>query len=145
MGKAKRRLCLKKKKHRSHQSLNAKNTRTEKSPKHRKEKLQEEVKGDACGKSMSTHALLYTHPPNCKGKKSETVTLYVEPDFDQKEAEKRYTNEQTRLPFLQTNSSSIEFVKPRLRIRCSRETTICLLYTSPSPRDKRQSRMPSSA
>ena len=25
------------------------------------------------------------------------------------------------------------------------ETTICLLYTSPSPRDKRQSRMPSSA
>ena len=24
-------------------------------------------------------------------------------------------------------------------------TTICLLYTSPSPRDKRQSRMPSSA
>ena len=25
------------------------------------------------------------------------------------------------------------------------ETLICLLYTSPSPRDKRQSRMPSSA
>ena len=25
------------------------------------------------------------------------------------------------------------------------QTTICLLYTSPSPRDKRQSRMPSSA
>ena len=25
------------------------------------------------------------------------------------------------------------------------ETTACLLYTSPSPRDKRQSRMPSSA
>ena len=25
------------------------------------------------------------------------------------------------------------------------ETTSCLLYTSPSPRDKRQSRMPSSA
>ena len=29
----------------------------------------------------------------------------------------------------------------RLHNRCS----ICLLYTSPSPRDKRQSRMPSSA
>ena len=27
----------------------------------------------------------------------------------------------------------------------SLEQTICLLYTSPSPRDKRQSRMPSSA
>ena len=26
-----------------------------------------------------------------------------------------------------------------------KENTICLLYTSPSPRDKRQSRMPSSA
>ena len=26
-----------------------------------------------------------------------------------------------------------------------RESNICLLYTSPSPRDKRQSRMPSSA
>ena len=25
------------------------------------------------------------------------------------------------------------------------ESTLCLLYTSPSPRDKRQSRMPSSA
>ena len=25
------------------------------------------------------------------------------------------------------------------------QTTVCLLYTSPSPRDKRQSRMPSSA
>ena len=25
------------------------------------------------------------------------------------------------------------------------QVTICLLYTSPSPRDKRQSRMPSSA
>ena len=25
------------------------------------------------------------------------------------------------------------------------KTTLCLLYTSPSPRDKRQSRMPSSA
>ena len=28
---------------------------------------------------------------------------------------------------------------------CTPEAKICLLYTSPSPRDKRQSRMPSSA
>ena len=29
--------------------------------------------------------------------------------------------------------------------KCSPHSSICLLYTSPSPRDKRQSRMPSSA
>ena len=33
----------------------------------------------------------------------------------------------------------------RSRIACFRGDNICLLYTSPSPRDKRQSRMPSSA
>ena len=41
----------------------------------------------------------------------------------------------------------------RLRVRClgyhtkdlGKLPTACLLYTSPSPRDKRQSRMPSSA
>ena len=54
----------------------------------RKEKLQEKVKCDACGKTMSKHALMYTH--KCKGKKGETVTTYVEPDFEQKEAEKAY-------------------------------------------------------
>ena len=31
------------------------------------------------------------------------------------------------------------------RINTFTDTSICLLYTSPSPRDKRQSRMPSSA
>ena len=36
------------------------------------------------------------------------------------------------------NSSNIYYVT-------GIDTTICLLYTSPSPRDKRQSRMPSSA
>ena len=30
-------------------------------------------------------------------------------------------------------------------VRQEKELTSCLLYTSPSPRDKRQSRMPSSA
>ena len=32
-----------------------------------------------------------------------------------------------------------------MNIKCFVENNICLLYTSPSPRDKRQSRMPSSA
>ena len=46
----------------------------------------------------------------------------------------------------------IEFIKEKIKegnLECARNTaewfTNCLLYTSPSPRDKRQSRMPSSA
>ena len=35
--------------------------------------------------------------------------------------------------------------KPVLEMLENRRQKICLLYTSPSPRDKRQSRMPSSA
>ena len=30
-------------------------------------------------------------------------------------------------------------------VRCSREFKVCLLYTSPSPRDRQKYRMPSSA
>ena len=32
-----------------------------------------------------------------------------------------------------------------MRSKVSKKDIVCLLYTSPSPRDKRQSRMPSSA
>ena len=38
----------------------------------------------------------------------------------------------------------INFIEKEIKIS-ERESRICLLYTSPSPRDKRQSRMPSSA
>ena len=37
------------------------------------------------------------------------------------------------------------FTLPGMTIVCGDSHTSCLLYTSPSPRDKRQSRMPSSA
>ena len=37
------------------------------------------------------------------------------------------------------------YVSENGKILPSRITNVCLLYTSPSPRDKRQSRMPSSA
>ena len=43
--------------------------------------------------------------------------------------------------FLKENSMNITLVKGNL----TRSQLVCLLYTSPSPRDKRQSRMPSSA
>ena len=39
---------------------------------------------------------------------------------------------------------ALENIKPAVEVR-SRRVGGCLLYTSPSPRDKRQSRMPSSA
>ena len=46
-----------------------------------------------------------------------------------------------------TNGSEIKLYStfPHARFSDIRECTICLLYTSPSPRDQRGSRMPSSA
>ena len=46
------------------------------------------------------------------------------------------------VPFAKNNYSAI---KSRIKMLEPKGTTPCLLYTSPSPRDKRQSRMPSSA
>ena len=43
-----------------------------------------------------------------------------------------------------TITPSLNFDK-QFRSQCRRSSGSCLLYTSPSPRDKRQSRMPSSA
>ena len=56
-------------------------------------------------------------------------------------------------PFLMADGGNVEvveldgpIVKVRLQGACgSCPSSTCLLYTSPSPRDKRQSRMPSSA
>ena len=38
-------------------------------------------------------------------------------------------------------ASKVQIVCPR----CKKQTRVCLLYTSPSPRDRQKSRMPSSA
>ena len=46
------------------------------------------------------------------------------------------------LTLVQQSSGGLSSLQPRLAFL---EDYICLLYTSPSPRDKRQSRMPSSA
>ena len=43
-----------------------------------------------------------------------------------------------------TRVSALELGKHNIRVNAV-NPTVCLLYTSPSPRDKRQSRMPSSA
>ena len=44
-----------------------------------------------------------------------------------------------------SETSEVRYVGGCIRRILSNENVDCLLYTSPSPRDKRQSRMPSSA
>ena len=49
------------------------------------------------------------------------------------------------LHHIYTNHQGLESVFSKNKTSDSLQSSICLLYTSPSPRDKRQSRMPSSA
>ena len=57
------------------------------------------------------------------------------------------TNNPVRIELFGDSVSSIRFYNPtsQLSLNKAERVYICLLYTSPSPRDKRQSRMPSSA
>ena len=60
----------------------------------------------------------------------------------------RELGKKLRVAFLA--SSTINGFEETMRVKCYQKgidciTYVCLLYTSPSPRDKRQSRMPSSA
>ena len=41
--------------------------------------------------------------------------------------------------------AALDMITEEIRVRLEEQSGPCLLYTSPSPRDKRQSRMPSSA
>ena len=43
------------------------------------------------------------------------------------------------------NATTIADITANIAVNSGSENNSCLLYTSPSPRDKRQSRMPSSA
>ena len=47
--------------------------------------------------------------------------------------------------FLASKSNKTEMLRPMIWSLLLTPCSVCLLYTSPSPRDKRQSRMPSSA
>ena len=64
------------------------------------------------------------------GKDSECVLLYDQRDLA------------TQMEFMKWSNPDVEFYH---RVFDFLKNEICLLYTSPSPRDKRQSRMPSSA
>ena len=62
---------------------------------------------------------------------------------------RRLTNEKDEVSTSSTSVESmitdLESQFPGIKDRLCDENGDCLLYTSPSPRDKRQSRMPSSA
>ena len=66
-------------------------------------------------------------------------------DFSRKPAKRNYTI--SDLQDLKVTGQKLSMANPLNadEIRACRDAGICLLYTSPSPRDKRQSRMPSSA
>ena len=55
------------------------------------------------------------------------------------------SEDDVKITALATSESQIMSHMLRLLIEHDTNGKICLLYTSPSPRDKRQSRMPSSA
>ena len=51
----------------------------------------------------------------------------------------------TVLSFLQSNQDSLDDLRKRSETLADYQVALCLLYTSPSPRDQRGSHMPSSA
>ena len=62
---------------------------------------------------------------------------------EKERAETQLAQEQHKLNRLENRKKYLE--KGERQKRTHRLCNLCLLYTSPSPRDKRQSRMPSSA
>ena len=55
------------------------------------------------------------------------------------------SKELEKYKYCMDNSKTVKAKLEKARYRVQEEYRSCLLYTSPSPRDKRQSRMPSSA
>ena len=76
---------------------------------------------------------------------------YKKLDFTDKEVRKLYRigrGEQGVLlvrPYTDDICKFWKFKTPKIAVKSAEQIYSCLLYTSPSPRDKRQSRMPSSA
>ena len=61
------------------------------------------------------------------------------------EAAARFSGESEGPIYSRFTNPTVQIFEKRLAALEGGEACICLLYTSPSPRDKRQSRMPSSA
>ena len=80
--------------------------------------------------------MLYTNPKDWKNSKSKRVLL-----FGMSGLGKTYISN-----LLREDGDWFHYsIDYRIGTRYMGEFISCLLYTSPSPRDKRQSRMPSSA
>ena len=87
-----------------------------------------------------------------KGSGTELVTVIIPPDRQVSDARQMLQNEHGQAANIKSKSTkknvqaAIESAISVLsKYRDAGDRGICLLYTSPSPRDKRQSRMPSSA
>ena len=79
--------------------------------------------------------------PMLDGKRRPTGAANAEAAADWTE----YSNQLFSILFLMTSESANVTVKTYMSKDVGGMGDVCLLYTSPSPRDKRQSRMPSSA
>ena len=78
-----------------------------------------------------------------KDKKTSVINLVIDPPQPNKEA-----NLEVTIDYVLEYLDKAKKENPELDIRIlgnPYQEYICLLYTSPSPRDKRQARMPSSA
>ena len=80
-----------------------------------------------------------------EGIRVEGKTVTVNDIFEMWCNLKRGLKDNTFQNYKYTYNLHVKPVFGRLLIKNVRKSDVCLLYTSPSPRDKRQSRMPSSA
>ena len=77
--------------------------------------------------------------------------MKLEQSINQREIEEKYKNKITERDLTiqelrdMKSKLSTKMVGETLEIHCETQFNLCLLYTSPSPRDRTRSRMPSSA
>ena len=100
---------------------------------------------------LSLTALIYSRTMNelsaMTSTSREALVVFAENvDTVNKSIESLNSSMKTQTELLKVNKNLVSAVKEmEANITKANQMTVCLLYTSPSPRDKRQSRMPSSA
>ena len=82
--------------------------------------------------------------PRPKGSKNKPKTVKATVDFASQIAEKQSAKEAAAAE-IESITANIDALKADLKAKKAELKSICLLYTSPSPRDPKTSRMPSSA
>ena len=104
-----------------------------------KKEAKERASADAQSEQMSTLELEFRRKAGEQGALYGSVTSM---DVAEALRERGYEIERHRIHLREPLKRVGEYTVP---VRLHREVTICLLYTSPSPRDTERSRMPSSA